>query len=193
MAEHYVSMPAPDSLVARLADRFRETSGDTSEMLLTMVDSPEFWAAMNRPKVATPLDFSLRLARQSGFTNPGAVVDFLRKSGTGLFDRATPDGYSEVDSDYMSSNALLQRWKLTQALSGPLRRLLPTGLPAENPWTPASQEREVSLFATRLLGFPLTGPSREAALDYLGKAQITDDREKVVSAFVAQLPQASLR
>lgn len=194
IAEHYVSMPAPESLVARLANRFRETSGDTTEVLLAIVDSPEFWAAMNQPKVTTPLDFSLRLARQAGFTNPYAVSDFLRKSGTGLFDRATPDGYSEIDSDYMSSNALLQRWRFTQALSSALQRLLPPPTnPPENPWSTASQERDVSLFSTRLLGFPLTGASREAAIQYLSKATVTDSREKTVTALVSQLPPASLR
>ncbi len=194
MAEHYVSMPAPDTLVAKLANRFRETGGDTTEVLLAIVDSPEFWSAMNQPKVTTPLDFSLRLSRLAGFTNPNVVGDFLRKSGTGLFDRATPDGYSEIDGDYMSSNALLQRWRFTQALAGPLQRLLPPAAsPPENPWSTASQERDVSLFATRLLGYPLTGSSREAAIQYLSRATVIDNREKTVTALVSQLPPASLR
>jgi uncharacterized protein (DUF1800 family) len=180
--------------VAKLANRFRETGGDTTEVLLAIVDSPEFWSAMNQPKVTTPLDFSLRLSRLAGFTNPNVIGDFLRKSGTGLFDRATPDGYSEIDGDYMSSNALLQRWRFTQTLAGPLQRLLPPAAnPPENPWSTASQERDVSLFATRLLGYPLTGSSREAAIQYLSKATVTDNREKAVTALVSQLPPASLR
>lgn len=194
LAEHYVSVPAPDALVKRLAGRFRETGGAMDEVLLTLADSPEFWAALGQPKVATPLDFSLRLSRIAGVTNAGAVNDFLRKSGTGLFDRATPDGYPEDDGSYASSNALLQRWRFTQNLTGSLRRLLPSSLlPApKDAWPPAAQERAVDLYSTRLFGQPLPVASRQAASQYLS-ATTDDDRVKLVAAFVSQLPPASLR
>ncbi len=194
LAEQYVAVPAPDSLVNRLALRFRETSGAMNEVLLTLADSPEFWAALGQPKIATPLDYSLRLSRMSGATNVGAVNDFLRKSGTGLFDRATPDGYPEDDSSYASSNALLQRWRFTQSLTGNLRRLLPNSL-LPNPGPPlsaASQDRIVDFYAARLFGQPLPGPSLQAASQYLA-ASNDPDRVKLITAFVSQLPPASLR
>ena len=194
LAEHYVAVPAPESLVKRLATRFRETGGAMDEVLLTLADSPEFWAALGQPKIATPLDFSLRLSRIAGATNAGAVNDFLRKSGTGLFDRATPDGYPEDDGSYASSNALLQRWRFTQSLTGQLRRLLPpTMLPTgDEPWPVAAQERAVDFYASRLFGQPLPVASRQAAAQYLSAAQ-DPDRVKLVAAFVSQLPPASLR
>ena len=196
LAAHYVSLPAPDSLVQKLTTQFLQTGGDMSVLLETIAESREFWAAMKTPKIATPLDFSLRVARLTGSGNAQAVRDFLRKSGTGLFDRATPDGYPEADAAYADSNALLQRWRFTASLGGPLRRLLPQGLlPADSePWSGDSQHRALDFVSLRLTGRLLPSSSREAALAYLAKVNPPfPERAKTVAALVAQLPPTSLR
>ncbi|MFZ4680997.1 MAG: DUF1800 family protein [Terrimicrobiaceae bacterium] len=192
LAEHYVSLPAPEPLVKRLATQFLQTGGDMAGLLETIAASREFWASMNQPKVATPLDFSLRLARLTGSGNAVAVRDFLRKSGTGLFDRATPDGYPETDAAYADSNALLQRWRFTAALSGPLRRLLSSSSPIA--WDEDGQNHAIDLVALRLTGSPLSASSRQAALQYLSRVSPPEsDRAKTVATLVAQLPATSLR
>jgi len=196
LAEHYVSVPAPDALVKRLAARFIQTGGDMAEMLLAIADSPEFWASMDRPRIATPLDYSLRISRMIGGSDVGQVNNFLRKSGMGLFDRSTPDGYPDADGAYADSNALLQRWRFTTTITEGLRKLVPPSMiPAPNvPWTPAAQAEAVAYVAARLNGMPLAKASQEAALQYLTQASTTDpDRSKLVTSFVAQLPQTSLR
>lgn len=167
-----------------------------AEMLTTIAESPEFWASASQPKIATPLDFSLRIARLSGSGNAGAVREFLRKSGTGLFERVTPDGYPEADAAYADSNALLQRWRFTLTMSGAIRRLLPSGvLPVDNaPWDPKGQNQALDLVALRLTGRTLPAASREASLQYLAKVSPPEnERAKVVTSLVAQLPPASLR
>jgi hypothetical protein len=196
LAAHYVSLPAPDSLVKKLTARFLRTGGDMTALLETIAESREFWASMNTPKVATPLDFSLRVSRLTGSGNANAVRDFLKKSGTGLFDRATPDGYPEADAAYADSNALLQRWRFTASLSGSLRRLLPQSLlPGEkDPWPEAAQDRALDFVSLRLTGRPLPSTSRAAGLAYLAKVNPpTPERAKTVAALVAQLPPTSLR
>jgi len=192
LAEHYVAMPAPETLVKRLAAQFLQTGGDMVGLLETIAGSKEFWASMPTPKIATPLDFSLRIARLTGSGNAGAVRDFLRKSGAGLFDRATPDGYPEADAAYTDSNALLQRWRFTAALSGSLRRLLPSSAPMT--WEPGAQNHAIDLVALRLTGSPLSDSSRQAALQYLARVSPPEaDRAKTVATLVAQLPATSLR
>lgn len=196
LAEHYVSVPAPASLVKKLTARFLATGGDMTALLLDIAGSPEFAASASRPKLATPLDFSLRLARLVGPDKAGSVRDFLRKSGAGLFDRATPDGYPEADAAYASSNALLQRWNFVSALSGNLRRLMPAAmLPAPGtPWDRETQRAALDVVSMRLTGQPLTAGGREAAAKYLDQVFTGEaDRPKVVASFVAQLPQSSLR
>jgi uncharacterized protein (DUF1800 family) len=196
LAEHYVSVPAPDSLVKKLSTQFLATGGDMAAMLTTIAESPEFWASASQPKIATPLDFSVRIARLTGSGNAGAVREFLRKSGTGLFERVTPDGYPEADAAYADSNALLQRWRFTLAMSGAIRKLLPNGvLPSEKtPWEPKGQNQALDLVSLRLTGHTLPAASREASLQYLAKVSPPEnERAKVVTSLVAQLPPASLR
>jgi hypothetical protein len=194
LAEHYVSVPAPDSLVEKLSARFLSTGGDMAALLTAIAESPEFWASANQPKIATPLDFSLRLARLSGSGNAGAVREFLRKSGTGLFERATPDGYPEIDAAYADSNALLQRWRFTTAMGGALRKLLAPGVVSQEPWDSRAQDHALDLAALRLTGRPLPGPSRQAGRQYLAQVSPSEnERARVIAALVAQLPSASLR
>lgn len=196
LAEHYVSMPAPDSLVKKLSTQFLATGGDMAAMLTTIAESPEFWASESQPKIATPLDFSVRIARLTGSGNAGTVREFLRKSGTGLFERVTPDGYPEADAAYADSNALLQRWRFTAAMGGSIRKLLPaTVLPGDKvPWEVKGQNQALDLVSLRLTGRILPAASREAGLQYLAKVSPPEnERAKVVTSLVAQLPPASLR
>lgn len=191
LAGHYVSLPPPESLVKRLTTRFLQNGGDMAALLEMIAGSPEFLASMDQPKMATPLDFSLRLGRMTGSGNAGAVRDFLLKSGTGLFDRATPDGFPETDAAYADSNALLQRWRFITQLSGGLRKLLPAGPVA---WDPAGQGVALDQVSLRLVGHPLPPGSREAALQYLSRVSPPEsERPKVVAALMAELPPASLR
>jgi hypothetical protein len=194
LAEHYVSVPAPDSLVQKLTDRFLGTGGDMAALLMTIAESPEFWEAANRPKIATPLDYSLRLARLCGSGSVGTVRDFLRRSGMGLFERATPDGYPEEDAAYVDSNALLQRWRFTLAMGGSLRKFLPSGFSAGQNSGESDWSRSLDLASLRLTGHLLPVRSREAALQYLKQISPPEnERAKVITTLVAQLPTASLR
>src|SRR5262249_48393560 len=62
LAEHYVSAPAPESLVNDLAARFTETGGDMAEVLLALAQHPEFTRADLPERLAHPMEYALRLA-----------------------------------------------------------------------------------------------------------------------------------
>jgi hypothetical protein len=194
LAQQYVSDPAPPKLVDDLTKVFLRSGGDMRAMLTAIATHPDFWKAA--PKVSTPLDFSLRFGRLAGSRNSGAVADFLRRSGMGLFDRATPDGYPEADDNYVNSNALLQRWRFAKVIQADLRPLVPAGWvpPPKTPLSNSSAQRLVDLVAVRFTGQPLTDTSNNAAVKYLLAASQTDpDRVKLVTSFIAQLPELSLR
>lgn len=193
LAEHYLGDPAPQRLVDRLAGIFQESGGDMAALLLSIADSPEFWATMDQPRMATPFDYSLRLCRMTGNTNVGAVATFLRKSGTELFGHAAPDGFPEADASYADSNAMLQRWNFVKAIGGNLRLLVPPSLADRQiVWSLASQAQMIDLAATRLLGMPLSKASFDAECNYLDRTT-TPDKARLVTAFLAQLPEANLR
>ena len=195
LAEHYVSDPPPPALVDKLAATYLATGGDMRAVLEEISQSPEFWATRTRPRLATPLDFSLRLARLAGFVRPERINDFLKQSGTGLFDRATPDGFPEADGEYANSNALLQRWRLAKEMEPQLLGLLPDG------WTdpafladPANRHRLVDFAAQRVTGGLLAAASQEAAEQVVEKTQAAGpDKAALLLSFLCQLPEANLR
>jgi len=195
LAEHYVSDPAPSALVNDLARIYLETGGDLRAMLLALSDEPAFWASPVR--VASPVDFSVRLARMAGLANPGPVNDLASHSGMGMFDRATPDGYPDADGYFTSSNALLQRWHFAQIVQN---NFLANGLipndwkPADHQWDSTTTQRLVDLAAVRITGDVLSPSSNDAALQLIAAApENTDARLHLLATFLCQVPETSLR
>ena len=217
LAEHYVGVPAPDPLVHTLAQTFLDTGGDMRAMLRTLAASNAFWSAP--PKMATPFDYGLRIARLSRASvlelgappdqalRPDQIAGFLKKSGMGLFDRVTPDGYPENSADYIDSNALLQRWHFMEGNLEVINRLVPNVWrkpPVPTPakvaneiltnFPPAPEDpaqRFIDLAAIRLTGRLLSPASNQAALGIL--AEGTPDQMKQAILFVSLLPETSLR
>jgi len=193
LAEHYVGIPAPPKLVDDLARVFLETGGDMRAMLEAIREHPDFWSAPDR--IATPLDFGLRLSRIAGSTNVNTVDLLLKKSAMGLFDRMTPDGYPEADSNYADSNSTLQRWTFAQAMEAAIGQTIPAA------WIPASQkpdraaaQRLVDLAAVRITGKTLGQTSNDASIDYLlGSTASAPARMRSTANFIARTPEASLR
>ena len=112
LAMRFVSDNPPESLVDRMADTFRKKDGDIREVLRTMFNSPEFWAAdAYRAKVKTPLEFVVSSARASGVDveNAMPLVQFLNRMGMQLYGMQPPTGYSMKAETWMNSAALLAR------------------------------------------------------------------------------------
>ena len=217
LAEHYVGVPAPDPLVHTLAQTFLETGGDLRAVLRTMACSNAFWNAP--PKMATPFDYGLRTARlcraaalelganPDQALHPDQVGGFMKRSGMGMFDRVTPDGYPEASANYIDSNALLQRWHFMEANVDVLNRIVPNVWrkpPAPAPTRVANEiltnsplapedeaQRFVDLAAVRLTGRLLSPVSNQEALNIL--AEGTPDQMKQTILFVSLLPETSLR
>jgi len=195
LAEQYVADPPPPALVARLSQVYLSTGGDMRALLETIAASPEFWASAQSPRMTTPLDYSIRLARLTGFFRPGQLADFMKQSGAGLFDRATPDGYPETDSEYANSNSLLQRWRLARAVDTQFNDLMPADwLQPAYDWSPAHRQQLIDFTAMRLTGRLLSPASQEAATTVMEKTTAAPaDRPAFLASFICQLPEANLR
>jgi uncharacterized protein (DUF1800 family) len=195
LLEHYVSDPAPPALTDDLARTYLETGGDLRAMLLGLADKPAFWASPAR--VASPIDFSVRLARMAGMANPGPVMEISSHSGMGMFDRATPDGYPEADGYYASSNALLQRWHFAQTVQNYFlgNGLIPDAWkPADKGWDHDTTQRLVDLAAVRITGNILSESSNTAAMNLIAAApENTDGRLHLLTTFLCQVPETSIR
>lgn len=198
LAEHYCCSPAPQELVEDLASTFIRTSGDMQAVMLDMARHPVFWREASVRRIAHPLDFGIRMARITGETNAHAVGEFLQASGQGLFERPTPDGYPENDADSMSSNVMLQRWRLARRAEWQLVSLLPGELRyvdrRRDAPTDDEARRIIDLVALRLTGRALVERSFAAARDVLsGTSGQRDERVRAVATFIAQLPEAGMK
>ncbi len=199
LIEHYALFPAPDHLIDSLALTFTSTGGDLREVLLALAASDDLFRRDSPDRLAHPLLFSLRLSRATSHANPWGVGDFLQRSGVGLFDRSTPDGYPDEDSAYTDSNAVLQRWRFVQDMWWQLAELVPADLrwgdlPADNSLADAWSLTVIDLLAVEVTGRVLSPDSTAAALAVARQSTgPKQDRLQTIIPFIAQLPEFSLR
>jgi uncharacterized protein (DUF1800 family) len=206
LVNHYVGVGAPEALIDDLASTFTRSGGDMKEVLLALSHHPTFWSAAASKRLSHPTDYAFRLSRCAAWNGPHEIGEFLAASGHGLFDRPTPDGYPELDTEAMDSNAILQRWKLASKADGAMADGLPPGIRwSEGPMTDATRQLVVDLLAIRLTGRLLGEASNTEALNVLEKAapptaadtpvdqRNHDGQVKTCAAFIAQLPEANVR
>ena len=121
LAVRFVSDDPPAALVDRMAASFLKSDGDIKTVLRTMYKSPEFWGqTMYRAKVKTPEEFVISAVRASGaeVVSPQALVQSLDKLGMPLYGMQTPNGYSWMKEDWVSTGALVSRMNFALVLSG---------------------------------------------------------------------------
>lgn len=195
LAEHYVADPPPEELVADLARVYLASDGDMASLLRTIAGHRAFWDQLDARRLAHPLDYALRLGRAAHYDNPWELGSFLDRSGTGLFDRPTPDGYPEQDASYSDSNALLQRWSLAQQAVWSLAQLVPEAWRyADNAGSRRWAQHTVDFIAIGLTGRVLGESSNEAVVEFLMQAPgSSNERVLQVAPLIAQMPEASLR
>ncbi|OLC91803.1 MAG: hypothetical protein AUH86_20110 [Acidobacteria bacterium 13_1_40CM_4_58_4] len=120
LAVRFVSDNPPPVLVDRMAQTFLKKNGEIREVLKTMLDSPEFWAAdAYRAKVKTPLEFVVSAVRGSGaeVTDAMPLARQLQIMGMPLYGMQPPTGYSMKADAWVNSAALLARMNFTLALT----------------------------------------------------------------------------
>ncbi|MEM7166931.1 MAG: DUF1800 family protein [Planctomycetota bacterium] len=197
LVEHYVAVPAPAAVVAAATATFQQSGGDLSAVLRAIARHPDFWRRELPPRVATPLDYGLRLTRICGDQRVGTLNGFLNRSGMALYDRATPDGYPDEDHAYADSNAMLQRWRLARQQEWRLLALVPPAWVrvGEAKRDAAWRQRVVDYLAMRVTGRLLGKRSNEAACGFLRSVQSEGARKQIleVAKLICQLPEANLR
>jgi uncharacterized protein (DUF1800 family) len=120
LAVRFVSDAPPPALVDRMAATFLKTNGDIKAVLTTMFHSPEFWAPeVYRAKVKTPIEFLASALRASDaeVRNPLPLVQAMERLGMPVYGMQTPNGYSWMASEWVSSNALISRMNFGLVLS----------------------------------------------------------------------------
>jgi hypothetical protein len=112
LAQRFVADDPPPALVDRMEKTWLATNGDISQILRTMVHSPEFNSQKYyRAKVKTPLEFVASVFRATGTNpaNPNALVNEIANMGEPLYQMQPPTGYSTTADHWMNSGALVDR------------------------------------------------------------------------------------
>ncbi|MFN8613997.1 MAG: DUF1800 domain-containing protein [Vulcanimicrobiota bacterium] len=120
LAQRFVCDEPPPALVDRLAQTYRQNQGEIRPMLVTLLQSPEFWAEAAHPsKVKTPLEFfvsSLRCCDADLQFDRGHFY-WLQRMGQPLYACAPPTGYPEDSRGWASSSELVNRMNFATQLA----------------------------------------------------------------------------
>jgi uncharacterized protein (DUF1800 family) len=171
LAVRFVSDDPPPALVNRMAATFLKSGGNIKAVLWTMEHSPEFWSPqVYRAKVKTPVEFMASALRASGaeVKSPLPLVQAMDRLGMPIYGMQTPQGYSWMSDDWVSSNALISRMNFALVLSSNREPGTRTDWPAllgDSDGTPvtADVETENKLEIT-LLGQPASDRTRSVVL-----------------------------
>jgi uncharacterized protein (DUF1800 family) len=120
LAQRFVADDPPQKLIDKMAKTFRDKNGDIREVMKTMLTSDEFFSqAAYRAKVKTPFEMIVSAVRATG-----AQVDFafplarqIANLGEPLYRKLEPTGYSDANSEWVNSAALLARMNFALALA----------------------------------------------------------------------------
>lgn len=119
MARFFVADEPATALVARLSTTYLESHGDLLQVMLALVQSPDFWAPGNT-LFKTPLDYacSALTATQSATDRRNLLLamGFLGTAGQPLHGWQTPDGYPTDARTWMAPEALTRRADFALAL-----------------------------------------------------------------------------
>ena len=112
LCRRFVSDSPSTDLVNRGAATFMQTDGNISEVMRTIIGSPEFFSlAAYRAKVKSPLEVALSSLRVLGAT-PDTLqrdVQAVARLGEPLWGHLAPDGYPETGDAWLNTGSILNR------------------------------------------------------------------------------------
>src|SRR5579871_260731 len=120
LAQRFVADNPPDALVEKMAQTFLASDGDIRAVMKTMLDSKEFWSqGAYRAKLKTPFEMVASSVRALGadVTDAFALANQVGNLGEPLYRKQEPTGYSNLNSEWVSSAALLNRMNFALQLA----------------------------------------------------------------------------
>jgi len=175
LARRFVADGPPSTLVQRVAETFMRTDGDIRSLLVTIINSPEFFAAENyRAKTKSPIEFAASAVRAANGTTDGspALVAAVAKMGQPLYSAQSPNGYPDVTESWLNTGALLNRLTFVSSL---VKNQLPGTRVDLRPLIEGADRRDLPSFLDHLLAGLVhnqaSPESREILLQQLTKPE----------------------
>jgi len=120
LAQRFVADNPPPAMVDRMSQTFLSTNGDIREVMKTMLNSKEFWSeGAYRAKVKTPFEMVVSSVRalDADVIDAWALGNQLANLGEPLYRKQEPTGYSNLNSEWVNSAALLSRMNFALQLA----------------------------------------------------------------------------
>ncbi len=121
IAVRFVSDTPSVSLLDRMTKTFLETKGDIKDVLLTMVESPEFWApAAIQEKIKSPFELAISSVRslQVRIEDPNQLNNWISRMGEKIYNYQAPTGFPDKGQYWINTGSLLNRMNFGLAFAG---------------------------------------------------------------------------
>jgi uncharacterized protein (DUF1800 family) len=121
LAMRFVADDPPAALLDRMSAAFVKTDGDIRQVLLSMIDSKEFWSVgAYRGKIKSPLEMVASAVRSvDGDVNYAtALMQQVALLGEPLYRKQEPTGYSNSSQEWANSASLMARMNFALQLAG---------------------------------------------------------------------------
>lgn len=121
IAVRFVNDNPPATLVDKMAKVFTSKNGDIREVLIAMVEAPEFWSASSlREKTKSPFELAVSAVRSLGaeVAQPEQITDWMKRMGQKLYFYQDPTGFPDRAQYWINPGSLLNRVNFGLALAG---------------------------------------------------------------------------
>ncbi|WP_291401713.1 DUF1800 domain-containing protein [Daejeonella sp.] len=120
LAVRFVSDNPSEALVERMSATFNEKNGNISEVLLSMVTSPEFWSKEAlREKTKSPFELAMSAVRSlnADIKQPNQLNTWISKMGQKMYYYQAPTGFPDKGQFWINTGSLLNRMNFGLALA----------------------------------------------------------------------------
>lgn len=161
LAARFVADVPPPALVDRLTRVYNATGGNLRQMMLALVESPEFWAKEHREqKIKSPFELTASALRalDAKIQDPRPLFTWIEKMGQPLYAYQAPTGYPDRAESWVNTGSLLNRMNFGLQLATGRIGGLDLDLPAL-----AGRREPESLLGALETYVPILLPERDAS------------------------------
>jgi uncharacterized protein (DUF1800 family) len=120
LAIRFVNDNPSEALIERMSVTFNEKNGNISEVLMSMVTSPEFWSAEAlREKTKSPFELAISAVRSlnADIKQPAQLNTWISKMGQKMYYYQAPTGFPDNGQFWINTGSLLNRMNFGLALA----------------------------------------------------------------------------
>lgn len=120
IAVRFVSDNPPQSLIDKMVKTFMDKDGNTKQVLITMVSSPEFWQKETlREKTKSPFELTISAVRSlnADIKQPYQLYNWVSKMGQKMYYYQAPTGFPDKGQYWINTGSLLNRMNFGLAIA----------------------------------------------------------------------------